>query len=512
MNYVLKLFFISGWIVFSLSGQAQPVISMYVSNHAMYLTYGDGEQRAVALRSSTLNPMLATDIASWTGNNSPSRALYVMLQTLTETDQFKEIKTQLEQNKQLPQPEPVKVVIFAAGVGFGGKFDANNCFVTTSFCEEFKSNLFAETDVAKDELIHKLCKRVSSGMNVTKSEAHKTAFKVILNHAFDYPIEMLEVYADADLMMNIAEKNNALASLWSTTYAIIHLLDDANGGHKAKYSEPHQMLPQGFQEKGYGGIYALGKKSIANESPIMLADAGNASNIGKPLIAFFLESYVNAYQNRQKLWRADKYPLTSEDMVARVTRPQNPLGFVNVGELAVELLDEKALYGDGGAGVDPHHHPALSTAYQAVFDQLGDDDYTRKEQEIEQQKVAVAQEAMTRYLLALFLKYPEGRNDAGILVGEYAQALFGNGSNINMNDYLENRYFMGNLVRLVKQHEDYGQLDNLEAKIKARFVNHQITVISQKALLDSLHQLGFEKAKKASTPASEDRSEASMVL
>ncbi|MDP0588028.1 MAG: hypothetical protein QS748_02000 [Candidatus Endonucleobacter bathymodioli] len=453
-------------IVFSLHSFAENtrVIAIYVSNHNIYLTYGDPQEkeRIVSVQGGTSNsPMLSKDVASWATNDSPPAVLTVILQSLKDTDEFRRIKDDLKSKK----PENVEVLIAAAG--------HND---TDILNREAVRKLLGGNKILYGELSENPdIKILLDKEGLTKSEGHTELFRLIMSEQFSFEFERGKVRSrpDSDFMTFVAQ-NGLLPvedGLWITTYAIVH--SNNNDGRR---QELHGTLPTPMKERGLGGMFQLGKVAVT-------------SNI-LPAIIMAYAAYHETYQLKNKLGDP---ALTPADTVKRLT--ERKLGYVNFGEFISELHCSGSL--STNSARDPIHALALGGAQNKISSISAE--YSEKKVGAFYKSTieTVKADAITKFLHAMWKSGKTLKNGClGILVGEYSDVLFGGEKTISLGKYLNNDDFVD---RFIKGFGDSNlkitSLDGIDKQREAvrSYFNDgdgYLSVIPQKDLLGMLHRYG----------------------
>ncbi|MDP0588029.1 MAG: hypothetical protein QS748_02005 [Candidatus Endonucleobacter bathymodioli] len=445
------------------------VIAIYVSNHNIYLTFGDPQEegRIVSLQGSTSNsPMLSRDVASWATNDSPPAVLMVILQSLMYTEEFIMIKDDLKSKK----PENVEVLIFAAG--YNDRDTLNR---------EAVRNLFAGNERLYGELSENpAIKTLLDKEGLTKSEGHTEFFRLIMSKQFSFEFAPGKVRSKSDsgFMSHLVKDVVGVETrLWISTYAIVHSQND-----DGNLQELHGTLPTPMTEKGLGGMFQLGKVAAASKSEVL------------PAITLAYLAYHKAYEANNRLGDP---ALTPQGIVDRLI--ERSLGYVNFGEFIAELHSPGVL--NTRSARDPIHLVALGAAKDTISalsneysEELIDDFYMST---IE----TVKNSAITKFLHAMWKSGKKLDDDfTGLVVGEYSKVLFQDEGNVSLDKYLNNDDFVDGFIKgFGDSNIEINGMDSIDQKreaVRSYFSDpRDLYVFTHLPVSDMLHSYGLSCIK-----------------
>ncbi|MDP0588030.1 MAG: hypothetical protein QS748_02010 [Candidatus Endonucleobacter bathymodioli] len=453
-------------VVFSLHSFAEAirVITIYVSSHGLYLSYGDPREYMgmVALQGSTSNsPLLSRDIASWSTNDSPVAVLTVVLQSLKHNKEFIVIKNDLKNR----QADNVNVVITAAG------FDDEQILDR----EEVKT-LFAENEILYGELSEDPdVKSLLDEEGLTRVKWHTELFRIILSKQFSFKFENRRVFSGQEscFISYVASKEGPERKmdgiLWVTSYAVVR-------AYKESRQDRDKPFPAPMSEPGLGGMLQLGK--VATNASILPA---------------LIKAYTVYREVYHRINRLGGVPvLNPNEIVDQLI--SRKIEYVNFGEFIAEAFRTGSL--DTYGARDPVHAVALGVAQDTIS---ALDESTAKEMDDFYVRAieTVKYSAITKFLHAMWKSNKKVEDGClGVVIGEYSDVFFPEERMMSLGRYLKDDDFVDNFIKGFGESNIeitcIGSIDKQREKVRSYFNGGEgyLTVLPQKNLLDMLHRYG----------------------
>ncbi|WP_263081565.1 hypothetical protein [Endozoicomonas sp. Mp262] len=406
-----------------------------MANHSVYIVFGDDQSDTpiASLQGTTTHPALSKDIASFSCNDSVPKVIKVVLDSLKFSSDYKKIKTTL---KKAP---PSRLVVFACGLN------------------DFDLNVKAVKDTVKDSYI--FGEKFHENADVTsflggapkRKESHAFFYTKILSDSFEHKFKSAEVYKDKDLAIKCAinkiemlglEKGQPFDLWHETTYSALHLFKSDEDIEDFTYRMPDQ-----FKQLGNCGGFDLGERFIS----LIKSHLGNSEIdvLDRTMPLFVYKNFLTEYIRLGDI-DVQKIPLDADGIVHRVTKTKRieiepkviPMGFVNVGDFVMELIDEELL--DTGASRDESFSKAVASAKKLAKNKFGDEKWNNLFQEASGIRRGVKEDAIIKYILHVGLGEEKSGLDSGtrygVVFGETSGAILDD--DIDMPGYISDHEFM----------------------------------------------------------------------